>query len=88
MNLNKDVEHHLFEYLILLVGLTTFVVLYILYNHTPLYQTYIALSGVSFYFVWGVFHHMLRNRLNIKIFMEYFLFGLLAFLILYFVSWL
>lgn len=75
-------EYHLVHYLILLMGLIIFLLCFSFFKFLPFYQMVIAFLGCSFYITWGVLHHLLEGRLKREVVLEYFLFGLLAYLIL------
>ena len=78
-----DLKENLIEYLVLFVAVIVFLVLFILFRFDKTSLLAISSLGSIFYIGWGIIHHMLRGRLTRLITMEYLLFGLLVFLLLF-----
>lgn len=69
--LQKDVQKHNLQYLILFSGLLLGAVAYFAFLGLPFYRVAaVILTGV-FYFSWGIIHHLLLKDLHIKIVLEY-----------------
>jgi len=78
----KEIERHLMEYLVLLVGLLLFSILFWYFSYNRSIQ--IAITGLASisYVLWGIIHHVVEGRLNRQVAMEYILVGTLVFLLL------
>lgn len=79
MNLLKhiytEIEKHLFDYLLFItVGIFMLLALNI-FRGERLVEFVILLAFVSFYIIWGVYHHVIENSLHFKVVLEYILIG-------------
>jgi hypothetical protein len=74
---------HLLHYLALYVGLSVILVLFIVFRHNYTTQLILAAVGSVYYMLWGIIHHVLEKRINRLLVLEYILFGLLAFVLVY-----
>lgn len=72
MIIPKEVKQKPVEYLILALGLITFLVFYILINNIQIKKWLIYLAGI-FYFIWSIYHHQKRGDLHPSIIIEYLL---------------
>lgn len=79
----KELRKNFWEYLILFLGVITFVILVYLFRFNKSVLTFVLFSGSLFYVSWGIIHHMIRGRLTRMIAVEYMLFGFLSFLLLF-----
>ena len=78
-----DLKENIIEYLILFVAVIVFLILFFLFRFDKTSLLIVSSLGSIFYVGWGIIHHMLRGRLTKLITMEYLLFGLLVFLLLF-----
>lgn len=78
-----DLKENIIEYLILFVAVVVFLVLFFLFRFDKTSLFMVSLLGSIFYVAWGIIHHMLRGRLTRLIAVEYVLFGLLVFSLLF-----
>ncbi|MFC1700090.1 hypothetical protein ACFLZ4_00390 [Patescibacteria group bacterium] len=78
-----NLKENLIEYLILFVAVAVFLVLFFLFRFDKSSLLIVSSLGSIFYVGWGIIHHMLRGRLTKIITLEYLLFGLLVFLLLF-----
>lgn len=76
-------ENHLKPYLILILGILTFVFLIIYFKYYNDVQIILAGGLSAFYCLWGIIHHAVEGRLSRLVFLEYILVGLLVFLLLF-----
>ena len=79
----KSTEKHLIEYMALLVAFSTFAFLFAFYRFNSIVLEVLAGAASIFYILWGIIHHVLEGRLTRLIALEYFLFGSLAFVLLF-----
>lgn len=75
------------EYLILFIGMFTFLGTFLFFDQNNIIQTYIALGISVFYTLWGLGTHIHRGRVTTLIFTEYLLVSAIAFWVMYFVIW-
>ena len=79
----KDIREHLIEHLILFAAISVFILLFLVFRFNKNSLMVISAAGSVFYVLWGIIHHVLRDRLTKSIFWEYILFGSLVFLLLF-----
>lgn len=77
-------EKHLTHYVFLFMGLVLSVSLLIFFRFNRSAQLISGFFGAAFYVSWGIIHHALEDRLSKEIIIEYLLFGVLAFVMLFF----
>lgn len=75
-------NRHIWEYLILLLVGSAFVVGFITVSPNIQAQTGLAVALGAFYVIWGVLHHLLDRNLTTKITIEYAAIAALAAVIL------
>ena len=69
--LQKDVQKHNLQYLILFSGLLLGAIAYFAFIGLPFYRVAVVVIIGAFYFVWGIIHHLLLKDIHIKIVLEY-----------------
>ncbi len=79
----KPAEKHLIEYMALLVAFSIFAFLFAYYRFNAGVLEILAGTASIFYILWGIIHHVIEGRLTRLIALEYFLFGSLAFVLLF-----
>ncbi|MBU0535019.1 MAG: hypothetical protein ABIJ82_00450 [Patescibacteria group bacterium] len=79
----RNIKEHIVEYLILFVAIFVFLLLFFIFRFDKNSLGIISALASVFYILWGIIHHVLRDRLTKSIFFEYVLFGSLVFLLLY-----
>ena len=79
----RNIKEHAVEYLILFIAIFVFLVLFFIFRFDKNALVIISVSGSVFYVLWGIIHHVLRDRFTKSILWEYVLFGTLVFLLLY-----
>jgi len=81
-HLLKEVQKHIFQYLLLLTGAIFFILLFSLFKENHHAQFSILTLFVIFYICWGLIHHFLEKTLHLKIVIEYILIGAIALFLL------
>jgi len=75
INLHKELKKHLFDYLLLVTAGVFFLLSISLFQGERFLEFIILLAFVSFYILWGVYHHVVSENLHLKIVLEYILIG-------------
>jgi len=75
-------KEHLLHYLILFLILTLGLVGFVVFRFQPRAQLLVASLTIGGYVLWGVVHHYIEDRLRWEVVGEYFLIGLLVFVML------
>ncbi len=81
--LKKEFKNHSFDYLLLITAGVFFLIGLNIFKGERLIEFIILLAFSSFYIIWGVYHHLIKDSLRLKIALEYILIG---FLVLYLVK--
>ena len=77
-----DSREHLLHYLILFLILTLGLVGFVVFRFQPSAQLLAAGLTIGGYVLWGVVHHYIEDRLRWEVVGEYFLIGILVFVML------
>ncbi len=79
----KSVKRHFIEYGLFLAVLALFLVFFVVFRTDR--NLLKLISGIisSVYVLWGIIHSVSEGRLTPAVALEYFLFGILAFLLLF-----
>jgi RsiW-degrading membrane proteinase PrsW (M82 family) len=79
-------EKNFFDYLILITGSVFFIIFLSIYQGDRLKSLLSLISFVMFYILWGFYHHIKEESLNLKTVIEYVFIGftILLFLIVIF----
>lgn len=80
--MNKNHHFHILHYLILIFFLALGITSFFYYSGYQDNQFLIAVAASSFYFIWGIVHHLLEGDLHPKVMVEYLVISLLAILLL------
>jgi len=70
-----EIKNNLFDYLVLITAGVIFVGALNIFRGERLMEFIILLIFVSFYIVWGIYHHIVESSLHLKIVLEYILIG-------------
>lgn len=74
-HLYAEFSQHMFDYL-LFITVGVFVLLSLsIFQGERLIEFVIILAFVSFYIIWGIYHHIIANSLHFKVVLEYILIG-------------
>lgn len=74
-HIHKEVKKHLFDYLLFGTAGIFFLIALNLFKGEQLLEFIILLSFISFYIIWGIYHHIIENTLHFKVVLEYVLIG-------------
>ncbi len=74
-HINKELKKHLFDYLLFGTAGIFFLIALNLFKGEQLLEFIILLSFISFYIIWGIYHHIIENTLHFKVVLEYILIG-------------
>lgn len=81
--LKKEIKSSLFDYLLLITAGVLFIVAISIFRGEKIIQFLILLTFVSFYILWGIYHHVIEDTLHLKTVVEYIL---IAFATLFFLK--
>ena len=73
--IHKELKTHTFDYLLFLTAGTFFLISLNIFKGERLIEFVILLAFISFYIIWGIYHHIIENTLHFKIVLEYVLIG-------------
>lgn len=71
-------KNYFFDYLLFFTAGTIFLVAINFFKGEKLIEFIIFLIFISFYIVYGIYHHAIRDQLKLKIMIEYILLGFLV----------
>lgn len=80
--LKKEFNKHLLDYLLLFTAGIFFTLSLSLFRGERLLEFIILLSFISFYIIWGIYHHLVIDKLHFKIVLEYIMIGFLVIFLL------
>lgn len=70
--------HHFVHYLLLVLILITGFVMFLIAPQYNISRFCVIISTTSAYVLWGIIHHWVEKRLDVRIIIEYMLIGLLV----------
>ncbi len=73
--LKREFRKNLFDYLLLITGGIFFLISINLFKGERLLEFIILLAFTSFYIIWGVYHHIIKDSLHLRTVIEYILIG-------------
>jgi len=73
--LKKEIQRHPFDYLLFITVGVFFILALSIFKGERLIEFVVLLSFVSFYIIWGIYHHVIQNSLHLKVVLEYVLIG-------------
>ena len=74
-HVKKEFKTHLLNYLLLIAAGIFFLISVSLFTGDRLFEFIILIAFVSFYIIWGIYHHIIENTLHLKTVIEYILIG-------------
>jgi len=74
-HIKKEVKKHPFDYLLFITIGVFFVLSLSIFQGERLLEFIILLAFVTFYIIWGIYHHIIENTIHLKIVLEYVLIG-------------
>jgi len=81
-HIKKEIKKHAFDYLLLFTCGVFFLLALNLFRGERLLEFIVLLIFVSFYIVWGVYHHIITNNFHFKIVLEYVMIGFILLFLL------
>ena len=78
----KEFRKRLFDYLLLLTAGIFFILSLNLFQGERFLEFIILLAFVSFYIVWGTYHHLAIDKFHFKIVLEYIMIGFILLFLL------
>jgi len=73
--LKKELEKYFFDYLLLFTAGIFFILSLNLFRGERFLEFIVLLSFISFYIVWGIYHHLINDKFHLKIVLEYIMIG-------------
>ncbi len=80
--IKKGLKKHLFDYLVLISFGVIFLFFLKLFQGEKVFTFITTLVFVSFYIIWGVYHHASAETLHLKNLIEYIIIGFIIILLL------
>lgn len=74
-HIQKEIKSHPFDYLLFFTACVFFILALNIFRGERLLEFIIVLAFVSFYIIWGIYHHIIENSLHLKVVLEYVLIG-------------
>lgn len=74
-HIQQELKKHSFDYLLFMTAGVFFILALNLFKGERMIEFIVLLSFVSFYIIWGVYHHVIENTLHLKVVLEYVLIG-------------
>ena len=71
----KEVDNHLFDYLLFFTFGSIFLLLLNLSKGEKINEYLLYVSFVFFYIIWGIYHHIIEKTLHLKAVVEYIIVG-------------
>ena len=72
-HLKKELAKNIFDYLLLLTAGVVFLISLSVFKGERVAEFIILLIFVSFYILWGIYHHIIEDTLHLKVVVEYML---------------
>ncbi|MEN9327204.1 MAG: hypothetical protein RI947_12 [Candidatus Parcubacteria bacterium] len=74
-HLKKDIQRHLFDYLMLFTSGVAFLIALNVFKGEKLITFIILMAFTSVYIIWGIYHHIIDDSIRLKTVLEYILIG-------------
>jgi len=74
-HIKKEVKKNPFDYLLFVTIGVFFILALSLFQGERLLEFIILLAFVTFYIIWGIYHHIIENTIHLKVVLEYVLIG-------------
>jgi hypothetical protein len=71
----KEIQMHTFDYILFLTAGAFFIISLQIFKGERLLEFMILLAFTSFYIIWGMYHHVVENTVQLKNIIEYVLIG-------------
>jgi len=73
--IKKEILKHPFDYLLFMTMGVFFILSLHMFRGERLLEFIILLAFVTFYIIWGIYHHLIENTIHLKVVLEYILIG-------------
>lgn len=73
LQVRKEINKSLFDYLLLITAGVLFLISLNTFKGERLLEFIILFIFISFYILWGIYHHIIEDTLHLKIVIEYIL---------------
>lgn len=73
--IQKELRQHTFDYILFFTVGIFFLMSLQIFRGERLLEFIILMSFVSFYIIWGIYHHIIEDTLHLKVVLEYILIG-------------
>lgn len=80
--MKKEILKHLGDYLFLITAGIAFLTALSVLKGQKILEFIVLLIFVSIYILWGIYHHIIRNDIHLKIVLEYIFIGFTALFLL------
>ncbi len=80
--IHEDIQHHLFEYLLLVTSGVLYTTFLSIFKAQPTKQYIVTALFVLYYVLWGIIHHTRDQSLHLKTILEYIAIGAIALILL------
>lgn len=74
-HIGKEIRAHKFDYLLIFTAGCFFIISLQIFKGERLVEFMILLAFTSFYIIWGMYHHIVENTVQLKNIIEYILIG-------------
>ncbi len=81
-HLKKEIKKHYFDYLLLITAGVFFLIGLNVFKGEKFIEFIILLAFSSFYIIWGIYHHLIKDMFRLKIVVEYILIGFIVLFLL------
>ena len=72
---NKEFKKHLFDYVLFVIAGISLLISLNIFKGDRLIQFVLLLIFMSFYVIWGVYHHVRKDSVHLRTMIEYILIG-------------
>ncbi|MCX7955788.1 MAG: hypothetical protein N2593_01620 [Patescibacteria group bacterium] len=80
--IKKEFKKHFFDYLLLITAGVFFLIGLNIFKGERIIEFIILLAFSSFYIIWGIYHHLIKDVFRLKIVIEYILIGFIVLFLL------
>jgi len=75
ISLKKEIKKHSLDYLLLITAGVFFLLSVNIFKGERFLEFIVLLAFVSFYIIWGLYHHVVTDSVHFKVVLEYILIG-------------
>lgn len=81
-HVKQELKKHTFDYLLFLTAGVFFLLALHTFRGERFIEFIIMLSFISFYVIWGMYHHVIENTIHLKTVLEYVFIGFIVLFLL------